>query len=200
MLHLWAAIGSVPLGVALVALADGTRARVSLLLFAIGATLMLGISALVHDREWSVDRVETMVRLDHTAIFLTFATTVTPVAVLGLDPPVSGWLLGLVWVGAVLGVVIEWLPIHPPTGVVNGLYLTLGWSMVVFLPWLVTSLTLAQLGLLLAGGVAYTLGAVVVGARRPDPWTDIFGYHEIWHVFVVLAVLCHAAMAASLGW
>ena len=81
----------------------------------------------------------------------------------------------------------------------NGAYLVFGWSMLAFTPWMVTSLTGSQLVLLFGGGAAYTIGAVVVGARRPDPWTDVFGYHEIWHVFVVVAVGCHYALAASRG-
>ncbi len=200
MLHFWAAIVWAPVGVVLVLGADGTKARIALGVFALGTALMFAMSALVHDRDWSVERVETLVRLDHTAIFLAFATGATPVALLGLDQPESGWLLGVVWTGAVLGVAAEWVPLHPPPGVVNGLYLVFGWSMLAFTPWLLTSLTVGEIVLLFAGGAAYTVGAVVVGARRPDPWTDVFGYHEIWHVFVVVAAACHTAMAASLGW
>ena len=200
MLHFWAAIVSIPVGVVLVIGGDGARARLALAVFALGSFLMLATSALVHDRDWPVERVETLVRLDHSTIFLKFATTATPIALLGLDPPISRWMLAVVWIGAVLGVIAEWIPFHPPPGVVNALYLTFGWGMLVFTPWMLTTLTTSQLVLLFAGGAAYTLGAVVVGARWPDPWTDVFGYHEIWHVFVVLAVGLHTAMAASLGW
>jgi len=65
---------------------------------------------------------------------------------------------------------------------------------------MVSALTLPQVVLLMGGGGAYTLGAIVVGARWPDPWSDTFGYHEIWHVFVVIAVVFHVALAISLGW
>jgi len=82
----------------------------------------------------------------------------------------------------------------------NTVYLSLGWSMMAFMPWLVKDLTAGQLALLLVGGGAYTVGAIVVGARKPDPWTNTFGYHEIWHVFVVVAVVFHGWMALSLGW
>lgn len=200
MLHLWAAIASVPVGVVLVVGADGTRARVALAVFALGSTLMFATSALVHDRDWPVERVETLVRLDHSTIFLKFATSTTPIALLALESPVSRWMLGVVWAGAILGVVAEWIPFHPPPGVVNALYLSFGWGMLVFTPWMVDALSTTQVVLLFAGGAAYTIGAIVVGSRRPDPWTDVFGYHEIWHVFVVVAVALHTAMAASLGW
>jgi hemolysin III len=81
----------------------------------------------------------------------------------------------------------------------NGVYLVFGWSMLAFTPWMVAALDGIELVYLFGGGAAYTLGAIVVGARRPDPWTDVFGYHEIWHVFVVIAVALHVALAASLG-
>lgn len=200
LLHFWAAIVSVPVGVVLVVGADGNRARLALGVFALGSTLMLATSALVHDRDWPVERVETLVRLDHSTIFLKFATSTTPIAVLALEGSVSRWMLVVVWVGATLGIVAEWIPFHPPPGLVNTLYLGFGWGMLAFSPWMVSALDTTQLVLLFAGGAAYTVGAVVVGSRRPDPWPDVFGYHEIWHVFVVVGVCLHTLMAASLGW
>ena len=170
-----------------------------MLVFAIGVSAMLGVSALVHWRDWSVEQVEFLVRLDHATIFFMFATTGTPVATLGLDPPMSGWLLAVVWTGALVGIIAQWIPVHPPAGVINGAYLVFGWSLLVFMPSMISALSLGQLGLLLGGAAAYTLGAIVVGARWPDPWTDTFGYHEIWHVHVVVAVVCHGALAASLA-
>jgi hemolysin III len=199
VLHRWAAPLSVPVGVAVTLTADGARATFALAVFSMGVTAMLGVSALVHLRDWPIDRVELMVRLDHTAIFLMFATTSTPIALLALDAPVSGWMFGVAWVGAAAGIAAEWVPFHPPAGVMNGAYLVFGWSMLAFTPWMIASLTAGQLVLLFGGGAAYTVGAVIVGARRPDPWTDVFGYHEIWHVFVVVAVSFHTALAASLG-
>ena len=200
VLHRWAAIAAVPVGIVVVAGADGTRARVALFAFALGTGVMFAVSALVHHRDWGIDQVELMVRLDHSAIFVKFATTVTPVGMLALERPASTWLLAVVWGGSLLGIAAEWVPVHPPRGVMNGLYLALGWSLLVFVPWLVDALTTAELLWLFAGGVAYTVGAVIVGVRRPDPWPDVFGYHEVWHVFVVVAVVCHTVMSASLGW
>lgn len=199
-MHRWAALASIIAGIVLTVGADGNRATTAMLVFSVGNTAMLGVSAVVHLRDWPIERVELMVRLDHTAIFLMFATTATPIAMLGLEGPVSGWLLGVAWVGAVLGIAAEWTPIHPPAGVMNGAYLVFGWSMVIFVPWMVSALTVGEVALLLGGGAAYTIGAIVVGARWPDPWTDSFGYHEIWHVFVVIAVVMHVAMAVSLAW
>ena len=199
-MHRWAVLASVPIGVVLVALADGTRTRLVVAVFSIGSTIMLGASALVHLKDWSVEQVELMVRLDHSAIFIMFATSSTPVALLVLDAPQSGWMLGIAWVGALIGIGAEWTPVHPPAGVMNAAYLVLGWSMLAFIPWMIRALSMPQIVLLLAGGAAYTVGAIVVGARWPDPWSSTFGYHEIWHVFVVVAVACHTVLVASLAW
>ena len=199
-LHRWAALASIPLGVTLTVFADGTRAQFSMLLYSVGITAMLGASAVVHGRDWSAGRVELLVRVDHSVIFLMFGTCATPIALLGLDAPVSGLLIGVAWTGTLLGIAAEWLPLHPRSGVMNGAYLAFGWSMIVFAPWLVTSLSIPESILLFGGGAAYTTGAVVVGARRPDPWPDTFGYHEIWHVHVVVAVVCHTALVISLAW
>ena len=199
-LHRWAALASIPLGLTLTVFAQGPRAQFSMLLYSLGITAMLGASAVVHGRDWSAQRAELLVRLDHSVIFLMFGTCATPIALLGLDPPVAGILIALAWTGALAGIAFEWLPWHPPAGVMNGAYLGFGWSMIAFAPWLIMSLSILESVLLFGGGAAYTLGAVVVGARRPDPWPDTFGYHEIWHVHVVVAVACHTLLVVSLAY
>jgi hemolysin III len=199
LLHRWAALVSIPVGLIITVNAGGPRATVAVAVFSIGVFGMLATSAVVHSRDWNENQVERLVRLDHSAIFLMFATTATPIARLGLDAPVSTWLLVVVWTGAVAGIVAEWLPVHPPVGIMNAAFLCFGWGTIVFLPWMVTYLSAAQLALLFTGGAAYTLGAVVVGARRPDPWPDHFGYHEIWHVLVVIAAGIHTALVINLA-
>lgn len=198
VLHRYAAIVFALVGVAATIAAEGGRATVAMAVFSIGTTTMLAVSALVHLRDWPIERVELLVRLDHSAIFLMFGTTATPIALLGLGPPVSGWLFWVAWAGALLGILAEWVPVHPPAGVMNAAYLALGWSMVVFIPWMISAFDFWEVAFLLGGGAAYTVGAIVVGARRPDPWPEAFGYHEIWHVFVVVAAALHVAMAVAL--
>ena len=199
LLHRWAALASIPMGVVITIRADGPRATVALAVFSVGVFSMLATSAIVHGRDWEAHQVERLVRLDHSAIFLMFATSGTPLARLGIDAPASTWLLVVLWTGAILGIVAGWLPVHPPAGIMNAAFLAFGWGMAAFLPWMIVELSLTQLLLLLAGGAAYTVGAIVVGARRPDPWPDRFGYHEIWHVLVVVAAGAHTALAVDLA-
>lgn len=197
--HRWAFVLSLPAGVAEVVLAAGTRARVALTLFAIGTTFMFGVSALVHLRPWPPSRYHRLIQLDHTAIYVCIATHAAPVALLVLDGALRVTLLVVLGIGAVAGVVFEWLPVHPPKGLMNALFLTLGWFPVLLMPWIYQGTDAWNFALLLTGGAFYTGGAIVVGAMRPDPDPNVFGYHEIWHLCVIAAVVLHSIMAMRLG-
>jgi hemolysin III len=107
------------------------------------------------------------------------------------------WLvLVVVWVGAAFGIVMEWLRSRMPRGYVTTAYIVVGWSALVALPWLWQSLgAVAFFGILL-GGVLYTVGAVIYAARRPDPVPDVFGYHEVFHAFVLAAAFAHYCVIA----
>ncbi|MFP5308155.1 MAG: PAQR family membrane homeostasis protein TrhA [Actinomycetes bacterium] len=146
---------------------------------------------------WPEHTTELLFRLDHTAIYLAFGGTATPLALLGL----SGWhrtaLLWGLWGAAAVGIVLEWLPFAPPKGFSNGVYLTMGWATMLLLPGLWSTAGVDAVVLLLVGGAFYTVGAIVVGLRRPDPDPLVFGYHEIWHLFVIAAVVAHYTMVAT---
>lgn len=197
--HRWAFVASLPAGVLEIALAAGTRARVALAFFAFGTTFMFGVSALVHLRPWPVARYHRLIQLDHTAIYVCIATHAMPVALLVLDGPLQVTLLVVLGIGAAAGVVFEWLPVHPPKGLMNALFLTLGWFPVLLMPWIYQGTDGWNFALLLAGGAFYTGGAIVVGAMRPDPNPHVFGYHEIWHLCVIAAVVLHSVLAMRLG-
>ena len=166
--------------------------------FAIGTLVMLGASAITHLRDWPIERVEMLVRLDHSAIFVMFATSATPIALMAMDGNRTTTLLLFAWIGAAAGIVIEYLPFHPPRGLVNTIFLTFGGGFLLFLPWLIDGLTTGQLWLLFVGAVPYVGGSLIVGSQWPDPWTDTFGYHEIWHVCVVAGAGIHYWLAMDL--
>jgi hemolysin III len=127
-----------------------------------------------------------------------FATSATPVALMAMDGNRSVTLLAFAWTGATAGVVLEYLPFHPPRGLVNTIFLAFGAGFLLFLPWLIDGLSGPQLWLLLGGALPYVIGALIVGSQWPDPWTDVFGYHEIWHVMVVLSAGLHYWLAMEL--
>jgi hemolysin III len=107
-------------------------------------------------------------------------------------------LLSVIWAGAVVGVTLKMARPDGLSVVSAALYIVLGWLAIVALPQLAREMTVAELVLLLAGGLLYTAGAIVFATRRPDPSPTTFGYHEVWHSFMVAAAACHYAMILML--
>jgi len=189
--HQVAFIVSIPAGTLLVALGRTPAARASSAVYAIALAAMLGTSASYHRYPWSPAARGRMQRLDHSMIFVLIAGTYTPFSVLALHGALQAAILSLVWTGAAIGIALKHLPLRGLRGVTGTLYVTLGWLAIVAMPQFVGGVPLAATILLFAGGILYTAGAIVLLRRRPDPSPAVFGYHEIWHVMVTSAVLCH---------
>ena len=194
-LHLWSLVVFVLACAALVAVSGavvGATAALATAIYGVTVLGLFGISALYHRRTWRTARGRAVMRrLDHSMIFLFIAGTYTPVAVLAMAPGTARWVLGVVWGGALAGVVIKttWPRASSWLGV--PVYLALGWVAVFVLPDLLTNAGVAALVLLLAGGLLYTVGGVFYGVRWPNPWPTTFGYHEFFHAATVLAAICH---------
>jgi hemolysin III len=190
-LHQVAFIVSIPAGVALVLAAWATpAARLATTVYALSLAGLYGTSAAFHLGHWSAAARRRMDQADHAMIYVLIAGSYTPFALLALDRTWGVTILGVVWAVALGGVAVVILR-HRIRIVGITLYLTLGWLGIVTLPWLAGRLGVAKLTLLLAGGVLYTVGAVVLGRQRPDPRPLVFGYHEVWHAFTVAAGMCH---------
>jgi len=193
--HELAFAASIGLGVALVLTAEGWRSLVSALVFACCVTLMFGASALYHRPTWTPRARTLLARVDHAAIYLLIAGTYTPFGLLVLS---TGWaipVLTIVWAGALTAIAIKVFAPHVPKPLSAALAVALGWVAVAAFPQLV-KLDPVGLGLLVLGGVLYTVGAVVYAFRRPDPVPHVFGYHELFHALVIAAVACQYATVA----
>lgn len=189
-IHLVMAPLALVAGVVLVTLADSTAGKVASAIFMASSLLLFGISATYHRFRWS-DRVRmTLKRLDHSNIFLLIAGTYTPLAVLTLSTEQATILLSIVWGGAALGIAFRVLWVTAPRWLYVPLYVALGWAAVAYLPaiWAVSPATAILIG---AGGLAYTVGAVFYGLKRPNPIPGHFGFHELFHACTVIAFLCH---------
>jgi hemolysin III len=185
---------SVPAGALLVLLASGGAAIAVAAIYAASLSAVLGSSAAYHRGAWSEPARRWMKRLDHSMIFVLIAASYTPVAALVLGGPWEVVLLSVVWAGAVVGITMK---LARPDGLrvpTAALYMVLGWLAVIALPQLLREMSTAEASLLVAGGLLYTAGAIVFASRRPDPRPSTFGYHEIWHAFMVSAAACHYAM------
>jgi hemolysin III len=195
-LHQGAFLVSIPAGTALVVAARSWSARAGVLVYALSLSAMFGTSAALHRLRWSPRARLRMDRLDRTMIYVLIAGSYTPVCLLALRP---GWrvaLLALVWTGAAVGVALVLIRTHRRgIGVLRMvLYLGLGWMSLLVLPELARTIGPGRLALGVLGGVLYTVGAVVLIRRRPDPSPRVFGYHEVWHAFTVAAGACHFAL------
>ncbi|MFP4310710.1 MAG: PAQR family membrane homeostasis protein TrhA [Nitriliruptoraceae bacterium] len=195
--HLLAALVTVPGSLVWIVQAPA-GSRLGIAAFGIGMAAMFTCSALLHLKRWDARTYERLFRLDHSGIYLAIGGTGIALALLGLEDWPRAVLVVGMGLGSLLGIVVEWLPFAPPRGFNHAVYLTLGWLPVILLPWLWMATGTVTIALLLAGGILYTVGAVVVGTRRPDPWPTVFGYHEIFHLFVIAAVVVHAIMLARL--
>jgi hemolysin III len=193
--HEIAAFVAVAAWIALAALAPSTRGRAAANVYGASLFSLFFVSALYHRKNWPPRARAWMRRLDHSAIFLLIAGTYTPVCL--LLPPATGLpLLAIAWGGAALGIVQSILWVHAPKPIVAAIYVALGWAVLPALPTIGTLLGPAALALLAVGGAAYTLGAVIYAARRPDPFPRVFGYHEVFHALVIAAAACHFAVVA----
>lgn len=195
--HQYAFFAALVAGVALVVVADTMRERVAMWIYAGALAAMFGVSALYHRVTWHSPRVRVwMRRLDHSTIPLLIAGTYTPFALLAFDGWIGDTVLVVVWAGAAAGLVLNLLWVDAPKWVTAVVFIALGWVGVVALPELV-DVGITPTVLVFAGGALYTLGALAYATRRPDPVPHVFGYHEVFHVLVVLAAATHFVAIAA---
>ncbi len=194
LLHAYAFFVALVCGVVLCSLAaarPGIAPVVSVAIYSISVCGLFGVSALYHRRVWSPRMHALMRRLDHSMIFIFIAGTYTPFCVLLLPPSKAAVILAVVWGGALAGVALKVAWPHGPRWVSAPLYVALGWVAVFVLPDILHAGGVTALVLLIVGGAAYTVGAVLYALRRPNPWPNYFGHHEFFHACTLVAAICH---------
>lgn len=194
--HAIAFVLVLPLGVALALNVNTARERTAVIAFAVSAAVMFGASGLYHRVDWSEARRRWMRTLDHAGIFVLIAGTYAAFGLLVLDGAWQLAVLAIVWVGAACAVLLNIVWTDVPKWLSAALGIALGWVAVVALPEFAPRIGAGGLALVLAGGLAYTVGAVIFATRRPNPFPATFGYHEVFHVLVIAAVACHYAAVA----
>ena len=191
VLHEAAFAVSLITGTALVCLAEGGRARTAATVYAVSVALLFGTSAAYHRGPWTGRSREVMKRLDHSMIFILIAGTYTPFALLLLEGRARWVVFGLVWGGALAGVVLRNTIRRPARWLFVGIYMLLGWTALGVLPQLHDTGGMRVVVLLLLGGLFYSLGAIVYAMKRPNPSPHWFGFHEVFHAFTLLAFVTH---------
>jgi hemolysin III len=195
--HEWAFFVSLVLGGALIFFAKTPKATLAVAVYAISLSALLGTSALYHRVNWKRPNVrQWMRRLDHTMIFFLIAGTYTPFALLVMHGTIATAILVAVWVGAIAGAIVEMVWIGHPKWVSAAVYLTIGWVAVAAFPELWSALGPVGALMLVGGGLLYTAGAIVYAVQRPNPVPAVFGYHEVFHAFVIVAAAVQFAVIA----
>ncbi len=195
--HQYAFYVAVIAGIVLVALSDSVRELVAIWIYAAALAAMFGVSALYHRVDWRSTRVRTwMRRLDHSTILLLIAGTYTPFALLAFDGVLADVILIVVWAGAAAGLVLNLAWIDAPTWVTAAVFVALGWVGVAAVPELF-DVGVAPAVLVFIGGGLYTVGALAYALKRPNPAPATFGYHEIFHLFVIGAAVVHFVAIAA---
>ncbi|MGQ0831424.1 MAG: PAQR family membrane homeostasis protein TrhA [Microthrixaceae bacterium] len=188
---------AIPAAGLVVGLATSLEGRIAAIVYATGLVALFGVSGSYHRGRWSDARRRLMQRLDHGTIFVMIAGSYTPLCLLVLRGWVGPTMLVIAWAGAVAGFVLSFRT-GRVTRIVRGtLYIVLGWVSLLAGPELLRQLSVAELVLIATGGILFTVGAIFLATRWPDPFPRVFGYHEVWHLLVVAAVVCHFVAIAS---
>jgi hemolysin III len=197
LLHAGAFPAAAVAGVVLIALAPAQSAKLAAVVYSVTCMALFGVSAAYHRSPQASRRRRLLARLDHVSILLVIAGTYTPLAVLALH----GWtrlsVLAIIWAGTAAGALTRliwrpaWRPV--PRWLITSLFAALGWTAVFVLPQLLRGAGDLVLALVLAGGILYSLGAVVYALKRPNPSPKWFGFHEVFHAMTILAYLTQYA-------
>lgn len=200
LLRGWLHLGTAPVallaGAALVILAPTLQARFTIAIFTLSAVALFSISATYHTINWTPNVKRILRRLDHANIFLIIAGTYTPLTVIWLETQTAQILLSLVWGGSILGLLFRVFWLTAPRWLYVPIYIALGWAALLYLPDFYDSAGAVIVGLILAGGILYSAGAVIYAIKKPNLSARYFGFHELFHSFTIAAFFCHYAAIA----
>jgi hemolysin III len=149
---------------------------------------------------WEPKVKVTLKRIDHANIFLLIAGSYTPITWLALPQQKAILLMSIIWGSALLGICFRVFWLHAPRWLYVAIYIAMGWGAFVYVVDFMNA-NAPMMILILVGGLCYTLGAVVYALKKPNPVPGVFGFHEIFHSFTVLAFMCHwtAALLIALS-
>ena len=173
------------------------HARLACLVYAISLAWLLGVSALYHRPMWSLEARARLRRIDHASIFILIAGTYTPFCLLVLPRKEGLFLLYEVWSAAIVGAIVIAIWTRRPRGLASAIYVAVGLIALLQIKALAHALSALAFAFFIAGGVFYIVGAVVYALRKPNPYPAVFGYHEVFHLLVVVACALHYIAVAD---
>ena len=198
LMHLGAAVAAA-IGSAIMVFVgrDDVAKLVSLAVYGSSLVLMFSASAAYHLINAKTQVQKFLRTLDHSSIYLLIAGTYTPLCLHFFDGFWRWGLLAIIWAMAVIGIAVKLFVINAPRWVTAGIYLLMGWLSILAINEMLAAMPLGALVLTFLGGVLFSVGAIVYVAKRPNFFPGVFGFHELWHVFVILGCLSHFIAIAA---
>ena len=185
-IHGGAVAVTLPAGIVLTFVTPSGLPRIAVLVYVLSLLALFSTSASYHLFTRTQRAQRTMRQLDHAMVYVLIAGTYTPVCLLALPRNVGVPFLIAIWLAAALGITLKitWRA-HKTSG---AMYLVIGWAALIILPWSYHMAGFTSLLLFALGGIVYTVGAILFYLQRPQLKPLVFGFHEVWHVFTVVAV------------
>jgi len=197
-LHAAGTVAAVVIGTMLVLAArPDVPKQLTIGVFVSSSVLLFGTSALYHIGRWRPSVKAVLRRIDHANIYVVIAGTYTPVAFNLLGGWVRPTVLIAIWAAALAGVTMVTRSVRLPDGAVAAVYVGMGWVGLAAAPAIVAAVGAGGLVLIMGGGVLYSMGAAAYAWKRPRLWSRVFGYHEVFHLFTLLASASFFAFMAT---
>lgn len=169
----------------------GATKLISLAIYGLSLILMFAASAAYHLVNAAPHVVSALRKLDHSAIYCLIAGTYTPICLHFCQGFWQWGFTGVIWSLAVAGITVKLFVIKAPRWLTAGIYLVMGWLALIVVPEIAKTMPPPALAWILAGGIVFTLGSIVYITKKPDFFPEVFGFHEVWHIFVILGSACH---------
>ena len=198
LMHLGTAIAAVLGLAALLWLGRSSLAKeISLLIYGLSLVLMFSASSAYHLIQSNARVVQWLRKLDHSAIYVLIAGTYTPICLHFFDGFWRWGMLGIIWGMALIGVTVKLFIIKVPRWITAGVYLMMGWLSLAAIQEMVRAVPVGALVWLFAGGLFFTVGAIIYITKKLDFVPGVFGFHEVWHIFVILGCASHYIVIAT---
>jgi hemolysin III len=178
----------------------GTAKIVSIVVYTTSLVGLFAASAVYHMVKAKPKVIEVLRKVDHSAIYLLIAGTYTPICINAFTGFWRWGLLSIIWSLAGIGILVKIFVIQAPRWLTAGVYIVMGWLCIAAVGEMVATLPAFVLTWLVVGGVIYTLGAIVYITKKMDFWPGVFGFHEVWHIFVLFGALAHFVAVMGIVW
>lgn len=192
--HLIAAVASVFWGALIIYQAPGDLHTRAALIYMASLIILFATSAFYHVPTWSPQIRKWLRRADHSAIFIMIAGSYTPLIMICFPSDKMTLFLSIVWIGAAVGILKSLFWVSAPRLILALLCIALGWVALIEWNVFIQKLYFGEVALLLIGGLCYTIGALIYAFKRPDPFPRVFGYHEVFHLFTIIAAVVHGVV------